>query len=269
GEDYQGWFECYTWPECQAIEVRVCGDRDNAVEESDEDNNCLERVCECVPEEKPDLVITDVWNEDSTICYQIRNIGEVVTPGGHYTALFVDDNYRVSHLVGEDLDTGQRWSGCFDYEWECTALEDRILAWADYEDGVAEKDETNNCREESWKCDTTPPEIISGPTVLEVTQNSAVIFWETDEDSDSTVRYGKMARVYALEGSDSSLVREHRITLTSLEPSTTYNFVVQSTDASGNSVQSKGRTFKTLALPDEEDPVVSIICPGTCQEVVT
>jgi len=48
GEDYQGWFDCYTWPEWQTIEVKVCADRDNTVGESDEDNNCLEGICQCV-----------------------------------------------------------------------------------------------------------------------------------------------------------------------------------------------------------------------------
>jgi hypothetical protein len=269
GEDYQGWFDCYTWPECQTIEVRVCADRDNTVEESDEDNNCMERICECVPEEKPDLVITDVWNEDSTICYQIRNIGEVVTPGGHYTALFVDDDYRVSDLVNADLEPGERWRGCFDHEWECTPPEDSIAIWADYEDSVAESDETNNFREEIWKCDITPPEIISGPTVLDVTQNSAVIFWETDEDSDSVVQYGKTAGQYAFEETDSTLVREHSITLTNLEPSTTYHFVVWSTDPSGNTVESTDNTFETLPLPDDTDPIVTILDPGVCRGTIT
>jgi len=222
-----------------------------------------------LPEGLPDLVITDLWNEDSFICYQIRNIGDAVAAGGHYTALFVDGDYGVSDWVDADLEPGERWRGCFDYEWECTALEDSILAWAGYEDGVAENDETNNRREEIWKCDITPPEIISGPTVLEVTQNSAVIFWETDEDCDSVVKYGKTARLYAFEETDSTLVREHSITLTSLEPSTTYNFVVQSTDPSANAGVSQDMTFETLRLTDNIDPTVSILDPGVCRGTVT
>jgi len=105
--------------------------------------------------------------------------------------------------------------------------------------------------------------------VLEVTQDSAVIFWETDESSDSVVRYGKTARVYALQAAEPALLTRHTITLTRLEPSTTYHFVVQSTDPSGNTVRSKDMTFKTLPPPDEVDPIVSIIDPGICQGTVT
>ncbi|HIE31995.1 MAG TPA: hypothetical protein EYP67_06405, partial [Methanosarcinales archaeon] len=140
---------------------------------------------------------------------------------------------------------------------------------ADHEDNVAEDDEENNQREEIWKCDVVPPQIIHGPIVQELTQESAVIVWETDEDSDSTVMYGRTARRYALEETDPALLREHSITLSELEPSTTYNFVVQSTDASGNTVKSKDRTFETLPLPDDIDPTVSIIDPGICEGMVT
>jgi hypothetical protein len=260
----------YGW-ECTSPEdvIRVCADHRGDIEEHDEENNNVERIFECAPEEKPDLIITDVWSEDSTICYQIRNIGEAEAPGGHYTALFVDDEYRVSGLVDKGLEPGERWKGCFDYEWVCTPPEDIIAVAADYEEDVAEDNKTNNRREEIWKCDTTAPEITHGPTVHEVTQNSAVIFWETNEDSDSVVKYGKTARVYASEETDSTMVREHSVTLSGLEPSTTYNFVVQSTDPGRNSVQSKDKTFATLPLSDDEDPTVSIIDPGVCQGTVT
>jgi parallel beta-helix repeat protein len=260
----------YGW-ECTPPEdvIVVCADHRGDIEEREEENNCMERIFECVPEEKPDLVITDVWNEDSTICYQIRNTGEAVATKGHYTALFVDGNYRVSDWVDVALEPGERWKGCFDYDWECTSPEDIIVAVADYENSITESNETNNRREELWKCDTTAPKIISGPIVQNVTQDSAVIFWETNEDSDSEVKYGKMARMYALEETDPALVREHIITLLELEPSTTYNFVVQSTDARGNTVKSKDKTFETLPLPDDEDPTVSIIDPGICQGTIT
>ena len=260
----------YVW-ECTHPEdaVVVCADHKGAVEEREEENNCLERIFECPPEEKPDLVITDVWNEDGTICYQIRNIGDGVALEGHCTALIVDDEYIVCDPVDQELEPGKRLRGCFDYDWECTSPEDLVVVVADHEEGVAEDNETNNHREEIWKCDVTPPQIIHGPIVQEVTRESAVIVWETDEDCDSMVRYGKTARLYDLEEGDSAMVIEHSVTLLRLEPSTTYNFVVRSTDASGNTVVSDEVTFETAHLPDEEDPTVSIIDPGVCRGVVT
>ena len=103
----------------------------------------------------------------------------------------------------------------------------------------------------------------------EVTRESAVIVWETDEDSDSVLRYGKTARLYDLEEGGLAMVREHSTTLSRLEPSTTYNFVAQSTDPGGSTVVSDEVTFETMPLPDEEDPTVAIIEPGVCRGTVT
>ena len=256
---------------------------------------------------KPDLIITDVWNEKGTICYQIRNVGDAAAAGGHYTGLLIDGNHAVSGRVNTDLQPGERWKGCFDYRWKCSPREDNLVVWADYEDGISESDETNNRREENWKCDTAPPGIISGPTVLDITQNSAVITWKTDEDSDSVVKYGKKAELYAseetysvqvtypgvyieelpigehtIEGVTTSSLppplenggitvpaKSHSIMLVGLEPSTTYHFSVQSGDASGNTVESKDSIFETLALLDDIAPTISLIDPGVCRGTVT
>nr|MBC8273733.1 fibronectin type III domain-containing protein [Chloroflexota bacterium] len=217
----------------------------------------------------PDLIITDVWNKDGTICYQVRNTGGEAAAGGHYTGLLVDGDYTASDRVDADLQPGERWKGCFDYRWKCSPREDNLVVWADYEDGISESDETNNRREENWKCDTAPPGIISGPTVLDITQNSVVITWKTNEDSDSVVKYGKKAELYASEEADTTQVRSHSITLADLDPSTTYHFSVQSSDTSGNAVQSKGSIFETSALPDDTAPTISLVDPGICRGTVT
>jgi hypothetical protein len=217
----------------------------------------------------PDLVITDVWTEDATICYQIRNIGGDIAPGGHYAVLFVDQEPEVRDVVDVALEPGNRLTRCSNYNWECTPLEDHVLVWADYGDQVEELDEGNNSREENWKCDARSPEITAGPTIDEVTQDQALIVWETDEESDSLVRYGKLAGLYDLEEGDSALVTSHRIALSQLEPSTTYHFLVESTDLSGNTAESSDVTFETLPVPDAVDPEVSIVDPGTLEERVT
>ncbi len=217
------------------------------------------------PEELPDLIVTDLWHEDGTICYQVRNIGDAAAPGGHEVALFIDDEYRASHWVEPALGPGERWRGCFDIAWECTPPEDHIAAQADYGGDVRESDETNNTREESWKCDTAPPRIVSGPVVVEITQDSAVILWETDEDSDSGVRYGPTAEEYPFEEGDSAFVREHRVVLTGLDPATTYHFRVRSADPSGNAVESRDGIFTTLPPPDDADPFVRLQDPGICR----
>ena len=117
--------------------------------------------------------------------------------------------------------------------------------------------------------DTGPPEIISGPTVSSLTQYSALISWQTSEDSDSVLHYSKTAGRYTLQETDASLVTDHSISLTNLAPSTTYRLMVQSTDASGKKAESRGITFETLALTDNTNPTVSLIDPGVFRGTVT
>jgi len=220
------------------------------------------------PDELPDLVVTDVWNEGHLICCQVMNIGIAAAPAGSHTALFVDGVHVASGPVDITLEAGQRWRGCFDYRWECTPRQDAIMVWADHEDQIVEQDEANNGREETWRCDTTPPEIISGPTASEITVNSAVISWETNENSDSVVQYGKFSRSYESQEADATLTTVHQVGIIDLEASTTYRFSVQSSDASGNAVESAAATFRTSPAPDYANPSVWITDTGTWEGTV-
>ncbi|MBA7502948.1 hypothetical protein ES706_01553 [subsurface metagenome] len=80
--------------------------------------------------------------------------------------------------------------------------------------------------------DNTPP-VISNVASSSITGNSATITWDTDELSDSVVRYGTTTPPGSTE-SDAAMVTSHSITLTNLSESTTYYYEVQSTDASSN-----------------------------------
>jgi hypothetical protein len=222
-------------------------------------------VVSIVPlENMPDLTVTDIWSENETIYYQIMNVGGSVAPQGHYVGLFVDGEYKAHDLVSQDLQPGQRLKGRFHWSWQCTALEDNILIEADYEGSLAESNEENNQRQESWKCDTIPPAILLGPIVRSVSQSTAVIYWDTSEDSNSVVKYDKVSGRYGFEEADSALSKRHTITLTGLEPSTVYHFVVQSSDLSGNTTASKDCTFETRCSADNSDPSVRILDPGQC-----
>jgi hypothetical protein len=230
----------------------------------------IDDICSEVPAiGTPDLIVTDVWSEDSTICYQIRNAGDAVAPAGHYTGLSIDGVQDMMDYVAVDLAPGERLERCFDYDWVCTPPEDSIKVCADCKDDVGESDEANNCREETWKCDVTLPKITSGPTLSKITTDSAVVSWDTDEASDSAVKYDEVAGKYDFEKTASSLVTKHEITLTGLEPSMTYHFVVQSSDSSGNTIQSKDIAFETLATPDYEDPVISTVDQAGCTGMTT
>jgi hypothetical protein len=210
--------------------------------------------------QEPDLIITDVWSEEgaktSSICYQIMNVGGAVAPGGHYTFLYVDGQQVDDDLVDVDLTAGERLNRCFSYVWQCSPPDDYIKACADGQDFVTESDETNNCTSETWKCDTAPPTITSGPIVFDVLQTSAVISWTTDEDSDSVAAFGRYAGGYEEQEDDATLSQEHQITLTGMQPSTVYHYVVRSTDASSNTATSDEGLFETAPPPGGGIPII-------------
>jgi hypothetical protein len=103
--------------------------------------------------------------------------------------------------------------------------------------------------------DTTAP-VISNLQVASKTTTTAVIEWTTDELSDSVVQYGT-GGIYYSGQSDVSMVTSHSINLTGLDPNTTYNYRVFSTDASGNIRSLSGMTFTTLSTPDFTPPIIS------------
>ncbi len=220
------------------------------------------------PGDQPDLVITDVWDENDLIYYQIRNIGDDNASGEHLTELYVDYENKAGDLVDMVLAPGERFTSNFDYDWDCAELEVYIWAIADNKDVIDESNETNNKREELWKCDTTAPEIIYGPVVQNVAQNSATINWKTNEDCDSTVRFDSYAGEYNNVVGDSELVKVHNVELTGLNPSTVYHYMVESMDATGNQVKSRDYYFATSQVSDNVKPSLFPFIPDVLSGIV-
>ncbi|GEM_PF-2450590 len=97
--------------------------------------------------------------------------------------------------------------------------------------------------------DVTSPTITAGPTVREVTANSAEIRWTTDERSLSTVLWGSDTTAAWRETPDSTLVTDHSVAVNGLLPETRYFFAVRSTDVSGNvSPRSEVDSFHTFSM---------------------
>jgi chitodextrinase len=90
----------------------------------------------------------------------------------------------------------------------------------------------------------TPP-VISNILVINITDSSAVVTWDTDIPSSSFVEFGETV-AYGRSASSPGLVTDHSVLLTGLDPSTLYHFRVGSTEASGLTSISGDNTFTTL-----------------------
>jgi len=96
--------------------------------------------------------------------------------------------------------------------------------------------------------------VISNVIVSNVTTDSALISWDTDENADGKLDYGQSAIYEIGTEIDTSLVRSRAINLDSLSEGTVYHFRVRSADNSGNEASLSDFTFTTL---DETPPVIS------------
>ena len=128
-------------------------------------------------------------------------------------------------------------------------------------------DSANNCSAVSstvfeyptgrWK---EPANLISGSVASPVTTRRAVIAWTTDRGSDSKVAFGTASGTYFdEEPSISAQTTSHSITLTNLNPGTTYFYKARWTDEDGNTGESSERTFTTQPAPTIKDVTVSSI----------
>jgi hypothetical protein len=207
--------------------------------------------------------------DEANLVLTVENIGSADS-GECYGVLFVGDSLETMFNIpgidkGSSVQVAIPWvpfqQGVFD-----------LRVFVDYWISVTESDEDNNVIEgwtEIKSADTTILEIVAGPTAVEVTPDSAVIFWETSKASDGRVVYGANARIYSSEMIESTQTREHWIQLTELNPSTTYHFRVASFDEDGDRVSSRDRTFETPPVFDEAGPRVSIPDPGIRQGITT
>lgn len=95
--------------------------------------------------------------------------------------------------------------------------------------------------------DTTAPSIL-GPFEISVNQNSAVLIWFTPEKSDSRVWFSTSSTIDTSAAASVLVDNDvllHSVTLTGLQASTTYHYVVGSADASGNTAISSQGSFIT------------------------
>ncbi|QQS61675.1 MAG: fibronectin type III domain-containing protein [Candidatus Moraniibacteriota bacterium] len=102
----------------------------------------------------------------------------------------------------------------------------------------------------SEQAESTPPSI-SGVKVKDITGESAVVSWETDEVGNSTIRFGNTKEMEnamsdpLVNSSLQNYTTSHSVTLRGLIPSTKYYYSALSLDTAGNIGTSSQQTFQT------------------------
>ncbi|HNX75526.1 MAG TPA: carboxypeptidase regulatory-like domain-containing protein [Candidatus Rifleibacterium sp.] len=113
------------------------------------------------------------------------------------------------------------------------------------------------------------PPVITGVSIDNSGENSALIKWETNESSDSTVDYatGPVGLTpFTMVASDPSMVTSHTVTLTSLLPGQTYHFRVRSMDFERNEGVSSEYQFSTPSGAAPATPAGFVIAGPTEME---
>ncbi|RLE69075.1 MAG: hypothetical protein DRJ45_07100, partial [Thermoprotei archaeon] len=95
--------------------------------------------------------------------------------------------------------------------------------------------------------------------VSSITENSAIISWQTNKEADSLVKYGTSPGNYSEQKYDPTPTKYHSIKLDGLQPNTTYYFVVESKTANETATSTE-KSFKTKA-PDVIPPIITIVSP--------
>jgi phosphodiesterase/alkaline phosphatase D-like protein len=92
------------------------------------------------------------------------------------------------------------------------------------------------------------PDLTASPSAT-VKTKSAIISWSTSRSSNSFVKYGTKSGDYGNEVGSSTQVTSHSVSVTNLEPGTTYYYKVIWADEDGNTGTSDELTFATNPAP--------------------
>ena len=128
--------------------VSACADCGGVVDESVEDNNCLDNEWPCHAV-GPNLVVTakeENWQDRDTykVLYTVMNIG--TEPAGISRTRVTVDGVEMGRNLTPALGVGESIQGVFG-PFPYTGPEDTIIVCADVEDDVEEMMETDNCLE--------------------------------------------------------------------------------------------------------------------------
>ncbi|MBT4138223.1 MAG: hypothetical protein HOE48_09920, partial [Candidatus Latescibacteria bacterium] len=148
-----------------------------------------------------------------------------------------------------------------DFETEHTVTLTNLDANTTYHFKASSTDQSNNGPVSSATLSLTTESApdTQNPTISDIStsiaDSTAIISWKTDEVSDSAIRYSTTSGTYGLNAGEATDVSDHTVTLTNLHPNTTYFYVVESIDRSGNGpAQSAEGSFTTVGTGDVQAP---------------
>ncbi len=210
------------------------------------------------PADLPDLVISTAWNEadEGRIGYTIHNLGNTTAPAGFYVSLKQGVTTVAYDKYLQPVGPGGVGLGYVDYVWTCGSGTMTASVVADWADEIAEVSEANNEWTETWACDETPPEILTGPDVVDITETQARVVWTTDEACQSRVEYGRSPYNQSQDqAGPGTYITSHSINLSGLMVGKTYYVMAFCADAAGMTVNSEAVQFETDP-PGSDPPVI-------------
>ncbi len=105
--------------------------------------------------------------------------------------------------------------------------------------------------------DSLPPKFVSGPTISEIKDITAVILFETDEATKCTIDLG-ISKLSDKRVTSHKIGSKHAVLITGLKPRSNYQLQVNITDVAGNTpVSSEIIKFTTRRKPDITAPVIT------------
>ena len=159
-----------------------------------------------------------------------------------------------------------------DLDTEHTITLTNLTAGTTYYYKAASTDQSNNGPVSSsileFTTESSPDN--TSPTITNVSvapgDKTATVAWTTNEVSDSAVNFGPSGGSLDFTTGSATDVTAHSVTLTNLTPGTTYSYLVESIDRSGNGpAQSATATFDTYAegaVPPPATPAKPTATPG-------
>jgi len=197
----------------------------------------------------PDLQVTSLWYEPDVprIGYLVENTGALpVDPG--WEAGAYKDNVSISNAIFTGaLPAASIRTGYINTSWSCSAASAVIKVCVDRGGTVLEGNETNNCYQETWACDATAPNFTSAINVTPITEAAATFNFTTNEATTVRIRYGLNSGIFDVSASFGSSTSHSRV-VSGLVPGKTYNYIVEITDAAGNTSNSTTGFFSTNPL---------------------